>query len=765
MKEVFKEIVGFHPYDFQLEAIKALSKGKSIILTAPTGSGKTEIPVISFLIKKNETLPSQMIYSLPTRTLIENLSTRIQRYALFKGFSTAFHHGKRIESEFFNEDLILTTIDQTVGAYVCVPLSAPIKRGNIFAGGVSSAFLVFDEIHTFDPKRGLQISITLIEHSSKLKLPFAVMSATLPEVLVKKIKSIGGKKVEIIEVEDESEIKSRKERKVILRAKPLIEGKKVSAEEILEIYNSSEDKKLIVVCNTVEKAQQIYEKLVENKNLDARIILIHSRFLDKDRKEKENLIQKLFSRENKEHVILISTQVIEVGMDISSDTMISELAPIDSLIQRAGRCARWGGDGEFYVFDIEDYGPYREKEYQQIINNTKEELKKLDNEILSWSLERELVNKILSNYYKKILDESNRAKIVGMLARALFTGDKRKAEECVRDAYTCNVSIHDSPELLCNDSNDILRLERVNVNVWIFQSEAKKLLENGIKIWCIEESNILDDYTFKFTARKISNPSEILPFQHYVVSPEGAYYDKNIGLVLGKKDSTNFVLLEKEILENKEKEFIKKYEPWIEHAKKTLQILDIYFIPKYNFIINKFSEAFDMDKKDLIEKIRIAVALHDIGKLNKYWQEKIKWDGKIPLAHNDKVDVTRIGIPHATVSATVLIKIFKEWEEDNSIGIPFYLALAHHHSPLSQEYYKYELIDMWKETIKEVVDILDFSKLETQKNTNGKVEIPMYFIADESQILSYRFYSFISKILRLSDWISVSGEKNEVLYC
>jgi len=58
-----------------------------------------------------------------------------------------------------------------------------------------------------------------------------------------------------------------------------------------------------------------------------------------------------------------------------------------------------------------------------------------------------------------------------------------------------------------------------------------------------------------------------------------------------------------------------------------------------------------MSEKDLIEKIRIAVALHDIGKLNKYWQEKIGWDGKIPLAHNDKIDVIRIGTPHATVSA------------------------------------------------------------------------------------------------------------------
>lgn len=336
---------------------------------APTGSGKSEVAIISFLLNKNETLPSQMIYSLPTRTLIENLSMRIQKYASFKNFSTAFHHGKRVESELFEEDIILTTIDQTVGAYVCTPLSAPIQRGNILAGAVSSAFLVFDEIHIFDPNAGLQTTLTLIEHSSKLGLPFAVMSATLADLLINKIKKMTGKHTKIVKVKDENEIKSRKDRKVILHTKPLREGKRLSVSDVLEVFNSSKDKKLIVICNTVERAQRIYQDLIKVSGIDARIILVHSRFLDEDRKKKEELLQKLFSRESREHVILVSTQVIEVGMDISSNTMITEVAPIDSLIQRAGRCARWGGNGDLYIYDVEEYHPYE----KDLIENTKKE--------------------------------------------------------------------------------------------------------------------------------------------------------------------------------------------------------------------------------------------------------------------------------------------------------------------------------------------------------------------------------------------------------
>lgn len=758
--QIFKEITRFSPYDFQLQSINELSRGYSLILMAPTGSGKTEVAIVSFIHNRNKSLPSQMIYSLPTRTLINNLSERIKNYAKIGNLITSFHHGKRKESVLFNEDIILTTIDQTVGAYVCTPLSAPISRGNILAGAVSSAFLVFDEVHTFDPTRGLQTCITLIEHSSKLGLPFAIMSATIPDPLIDKIKKITGKKIKTIKVEDESEIKSRKNRTVILHTKHLKENKKISIKEILEIYNSSKDKKLIIICNTVDRAQQIYQELIKIKKLDSRVILIHSRFLEEDRKEKEKLLQELLSKESKESVILVSTQVIEVGMDISSNTMISELAPIDSLIQRAGRCARWGGDGDFYVFDIENYGPYREKEYQQIVDKTKEELKKLDGEAFSWNLERELVNKVLSKYYKKVLDDSYRAEILGTLARAVFEGDRNKAEECVRDVYTCSISIHNYPEELCNEKNDILKLQAVNVNVWVFRSKVEKFLENDIPIWSIEESNILDDYTFKFRPMRISDTSQILPFKHYIISSEGAYYDKNVGLILGIKGSNIFTLSEKEIIENKQKEWSKKRELWIDHANKTLQELN-KLIPKYNFVINKFSEAFNMDKKDLIEKIKIAAALHDIGKLNKYWQKKVKGDEKAPLAHSGKADITRIGIPHATVSAAALTNLFIEW---GRVGECLLRAIAHHHSPRSQEYKAYKFINSWEKVIEELKLNIDIKKISPKKNINDKLEFGgMFYLDYEADIIPYRFYSFISKIVRLSDWMATGGE-NGILY-
>ena len=75
------------------------------------------------------------------------------------------------------------------------------------------------------------------------------------------------------------------------------------------------------------------------------IHLLHSRFYPRDRKniEKELVLRLGKGRQDiKDNYILVSTQVVEAGMDFSVEHLYSELAPINSLIQRAGRCARYG---------------------------------------------------------------------------------------------------------------------------------------------------------------------------------------------------------------------------------------------------------------------------------------------------------------------------------------------------------------------------------------------------------------------------------------
>ena len=106
-------------------------------------------------------------------------------------------------------------------------------------------------------------------------------------------------------------------------------------------------KKVLVVCNRVKTAQEQYAKY-KQQYPDLPILLLHSRFKKTDRNEKERLLLGLDEmgkaighfNTSDSACLVVSTQVVEVSLDISFDCMITEAAPIDSLAQRFGRVNR-----------------------------------------------------------------------------------------------------------------------------------------------------------------------------------------------------------------------------------------------------------------------------------------------------------------------------------------------------------------------------------------------------------------------------------------
>jgi len=95
------------------------------------------------------------------------------------------------------------------------------------------------------------------------------------------------------------------------------------------------DSLTLVVVNNVTRAQEIYQQLKKQK-LAAPIALIHSRFRPRDRKNHEAILHSEGGR------IVIATQAVEAGVDVSARILITELAPWSSLVQRFGRCNRRG---------------------------------------------------------------------------------------------------------------------------------------------------------------------------------------------------------------------------------------------------------------------------------------------------------------------------------------------------------------------------------------------------------------------------------------
>ena len=112
----------------------------------------------------------------------------------------------------------------------------------------------------------------------------------------------------------------------------------------------------VVVLNTVERAVEVWKTLRADRALkrqDTDIRLTHSRFRPHERKPWSSDFLNRDACAPGTNRIIVSTQVVEAGVDISAPLLVTELAPWPSLVQRFGRCARWGGAGEVVVADFE----------------------------------------------------------------------------------------------------------------------------------------------------------------------------------------------------------------------------------------------------------------------------------------------------------------------------------------------------------------------------------------------------------------------------
>ncbi|MBK6846778.1 MAG: CRISPR-associated helicase Cas3' [Proteobacteria bacterium] len=121
-------------------------------------------------------------------------------------------------------------------------------------------------------------------------------------------------------------------------------------DEHARLDNGEHGRITLVVCNTVDRACQTFDSLRTAAPAQA-IELIHSRFRGAERATwRERSLSRAACTHGSDRII-VATQVVEAGVDISAGCLITELAPWPSLVQRIGRCARYGGRGTVVVVD------------------------------------------------------------------------------------------------------------------------------------------------------------------------------------------------------------------------------------------------------------------------------------------------------------------------------------------------------------------------------------------------------------------------------
>lgn len=328
----FSHFLNFTLYNHQKKDYQTLD---NVILSSPTGSGKTESAMLWLDRQLEQNGQGRTFYILPYTASINAMYERLAK-CLGKN-KTGILHGKLaeyLEAKMEENSNDVKNIKEQIDGFKS--MVAPIKvvtpfqlLKNIFGlkgfeKGLfewSGGYFILDEIHAYDARTFAQIIVLLHFATKALGVHVHIMTATLPTFMRKELASAIGSCTNI--VADDSLYQRFKRHKIVLEEGLLSDNLSKIQEEI------DKGKHVLVVCNTVDEAQTVYQ------NLDAEDkVLLHGRFNSEDRFEKE---KELKSDSTK---LLVGTQAIEISLDIDFDELFTEPAPLDALLQRFGRVNR-----------------------------------------------------------------------------------------------------------------------------------------------------------------------------------------------------------------------------------------------------------------------------------------------------------------------------------------------------------------------------------------------------------------------------------------
>ena len=322
-----------------------MNRDKNLIVIAPTGSGKTEASLLWMNGEKS-------FYTLPLKVSSNAIYLRIKENYEYKDvallhsdamavYLRAYNGNEDIgekyeRSKMLSQPLTVCTVDQLF-RFVYRALGT-----EIFAATLKYSKLVLDEIQAYEP-RVIATIIYGLKMIQEMGGKFAIITATFPPVLKYFMEQYGlveGKQYIFKDFTGkEYQVEKYPRHKVEIRHSEM---------NLDEIRLRGKNRKVLVICNTVSKAQKLYKKL-EGEN----VWLLHSKYIRRDRAFLERKIME-FS-ESGESGIWITTQIVEASLDIDFDILYTEMCTADSLLQRMGRCNRKGrycpNEANIVVFD------------------------------------------------------------------------------------------------------------------------------------------------------------------------------------------------------------------------------------------------------------------------------------------------------------------------------------------------------------------------------------------------------------------------------
>lgn len=389
------------------------------IFEAPMGLGKTEAALVAVEQLAYKCDKSGMFFGLPTQATSNGIFPRIENWLEnmavdnLDRYSIRLSHGKANLNDDFSmlkykeshaesinldgdkyESLLVnewfsgrktTSLDDFVVGTVDQFLMLALKQKHLALRhlGFSRKVIVIDEVHAYDVYSSQYLK-RAIEWAGTYNLPVIMLSATLPfskrqELVESYLIGKGIKKSEIIRENIDIETAAyplitytsgneiRQFKDFEKRENKIVEIIKIDSEEIFDIVDemSKFEGVIGIIVNTVKKSQELAEKFSLLYGVD-NVELLHSSFIAPHRVIKEKKLLSMIGKNSKRpnFKIIIGTQVMEQSLDIDFDVLISDLCPMDLLLQRLGRLHR----------DNERKIPFMHKEPKLYIMGTSDDL-------------------------------------------------------------------------------------------------------------------------------------------------------------------------------------------------------------------------------------------------------------------------------------------------------------------------------------------------------------------------------------------------------
>lgn len=379
-KEEMEDISSLEPFSYtfpysQKRGVQKIVednwKKDLLLLRAPTGAGKTDAALLWASKQIEAQRADRLIFAMPTRftanAISVNVSKELGQTGLYHSSAWSAISDKVKNNEISLSDALnqhkmarclLSPITVCTIDHLLMSLTMTREDHHLISYNLANSCVVIDEADFYDDFTLANIQY-LLKVLHEWKVPVLIMSASLPDSSLSLYQSTGYKIDSILEdSHDVNNIRKRFEIKDIIDYNeikdidPLIE-------KCFEIGNG------ILYMNTVDSAIALYKHICSDKKRTKEEIeyvhLYHSRFTEPDKLKKEEKIIKALGKkawgEGTAKGIVIMTQIGEMSINISSEIMISELCPIDRMIQRTGRLCRFSDDmGKLYILI-----PYRNK--------------------------------------------------------------------------------------------------------------------------------------------------------------------------------------------------------------------------------------------------------------------------------------------------------------------------------------------------------------------------------------------------------------------